>query len=234
MLRLQNGFERLGGDAASCQRFSSHTGEKTRSLVGRIFDRLANHYGRSNIFRDIESMPLGVDYRTHLRSTIQSSDIVLAVIGSQWLSVQNERGRPRITDTGDWVRIELEAALAKGIPVIPLCVDRVPMPKESELPKGVREFAFRHSTCIDSGIDFQSHMDRLISSMDQQLGLNRPVLPEVNFAAVPVSVEDEMMRERAAGYSNWLRSATQTIGFGHKGSGQGAAPVDLAMGVLWT
>ena len=214
--------------------FISYRQEESRHIVGRIFDRLANHYGRSNIFVDIEAMPLGVDFRAHLRTTIETSEIVLVVIGSQWLSVQNESGRPRITDTRDWVRIELEAALAKGIPVIPLCVDRVPMPNARELPKSLRKFAFHHSTCIDSGSDFHSHMDRLIRSMDEQLGRLRPVLPEVNFAAGPVSLEDEIMRERAAGSSNWLRSLheTQTSGLGRQGFGQGASLLNMAMGVL--
>src|SRR5262249_5772502 len=87
----------------------------------------------------------------------------------QWLAVQKETGQPRIADEADWVRIEIEAALGKKIPVIPILIDRTPLPKPNELPEALREFAYRQATNIDTGVDFQSQMDRLIRSMDELL-----------------------------------------------------------------
>jgi hypothetical protein len=146
----------------------SYRREDTRWIVGRIFDRLKQRYGRDNVFMDIDAVPLGLDYRDHIRNTLDQSDIVLAVIGPQWLGVQSA-GQPRITDETDWVRIEIEAALGKKIPLIPILVDRTPLPKLDELPEKVRDLAFRQAISIDTGRDFDTHIERLIREMDQLL-----------------------------------------------------------------
>jgi TIR domain len=147
----------------------SYRREDTRWIVGRIFDHLVGYYGRESIFMDIDGVPLGLDFRDQIRNTLQRSDIVLAVIGPQWLAVQKETGQPRIVDETDWVRIEIEAALGKKIPVIPVLIDRTPLPKPNELPEALREFAYRQATNIDTGVDFQTQMDRLIRSIDELL-----------------------------------------------------------------
>jgi hypothetical protein len=149
----------------------SYRREDTRWIVGRIFDHLVEYYGHDNIFMDIDGVPLGLDFRDQIRSTLQRSDILLAVIGPQWLAAQKETGQPRIEDETDWVRFEIEAALGKKIPVIPVLIDRTPLPKPNELPEALREFAYRQATNIDTGVDFQSHMDRLIRAIDQLLDL---------------------------------------------------------------
>jgi hypothetical protein len=117
---------------------------------------------------DIDNIPVGMDFRDHLQTTLQSCDILLAVVGPNWLGTDKD-GHHRIADEADWVRIEIEAALAKNVPVIPILIDRSRLPKPSELPEGLRNFAFRQAAEIDSGLDFRMHMDRLIRSMDRYL-----------------------------------------------------------------
>jgi hypothetical protein len=179
----------------------SYRREDTKWIVGRIFDRLEQHYGHGNIFMDIDRIPLATDYRDHIRNTLQRSDIVLAVIGPQWLAVEKETGQPRIADETDWVRIEIEAALGKKIPVIPVLIDRSRLPKTSELAESVREFAFRQAADIDTGVDFRSHMERLIRSTDQLLDQQSsaaksnaaaPPAPVVQKAGIISGVFDEM------------------------------------------
>jgi hypothetical protein len=148
----------------------SYRHEDTRWIVGRIFDHLVDHYGRDSVFMDIDGVPLGLDFRDQIRNTLQRSDILLAVIGPQWLAARKETGQPRIADEADWVRLEIEAALGKKIPIIPVLIDRTPLPKPNELPEALREFAYRQATNIDTGVDFQPQMDRLIRSMDELLG----------------------------------------------------------------
>jgi hypothetical protein len=118
---------------------------------------------------DIDGVPLGLDFRDQIRNTLQRSDIVLAVIGPQWLAVQKETGQPRLADETDWVRIEIEAALGKKIPLIPVLIDQTPLPRPNELPEALREFAYRQATNINTGVDFQTQMDRLIRAIDQLL-----------------------------------------------------------------
>jgi hypothetical protein len=147
----------------------SYRREDTRWIVGRIFDHLVGYYGHDNIFMDIDGVPLGLDFRDQIRNTLQRSDILLAVIGPQWLAAQKDTGQPRIADETDWVHIEIQAALGKNIPVIPVLIDRTPLPKPNELPEDLRAFAYRQAANIDTGVDFQSHMDRLIRAIDQLL-----------------------------------------------------------------
>ena len=69
----------------------SYRREDTRWMVGRIFDHLVEYYGRDSIFMDIDGVPLGLDFRDQIRNTLQRSDILLAVIGPQWLAAQKEK-----------------------------------------------------------------------------------------------------------------------------------------------
>jgi len=144
----------------------SYRRDDSKWIAGRIFDRLEGHYGKGSVFMDIDSIPLGLDFREHLRETLARCDVLLAVVGPNWLG--RTAAGERIADETDWVRIEIEAALAKNIPVIPVLIDNSRMPKPDELPEGLRNFAFRQAAGVDTD-HFRPHMDRLISSIDQHL-----------------------------------------------------------------
>ncbi len=146
----------------------SYRREDTGLMVGRICDRLRDHYGVDQVMMDIDSIPLGLDFRKHLRETLDRCDTMLAVIGPSWAAL-DERGQSRLADETDWVRIEIETALAKDIPVIPVLINEARMPKPRDLPDMMRDLAFRQATEVDMRRDFHSHMDRLIRVMDQLL-----------------------------------------------------------------
>ena len=90
--------------------------------------------------------------------------MLLAIIGPRWL-LADKAGRPRILEATDWVRIEIETALTKKIPVIPVLIDEAGMPKPDELPDTLQEFAYRQAAGIDTDRDFHDHMDRLIDAI---------------------------------------------------------------------
>jgi hypothetical protein len=93
---------------------------------------------------------------------------MLAVIGPRWAAL-NEGGQSRLADETDWIRIEIEAALAKDIPVIPVLVNGAAMPNTRDLPRTMEDLAFRQAAPLDMRRDFHTHMDRLIGVMDQLL-----------------------------------------------------------------
>lgn len=142
-------------------------------ITGRIADRLERDCGKGDVFVDIDSIPLGMDFRDHLRNVLDRCDVLLAIIGPNWLA-RDESGEPRIFDPTDWVRLEIETALAKNIPVIPVLIDRTPMPKLSELPESMHAFAFRQAADLDTGRDFHTHMDRLVRAISKSAG-QRPI-----------------------------------------------------------
>jgi hypothetical protein len=146
----------------------SYRRDDSKWIAGRVFDHLEAQYGKGRVFMDIDSIPYGLDFREHIRNTLDRCDILVVVIGPRWLET-NEEGHARILAETDWVRIEIEAALARKIPVIPALIDRARMPKPSELPESMQSFAFRQAADIDSGRDFRAHMERLIRSMNDLL-----------------------------------------------------------------
>jgi hypothetical protein len=140
------------------------------AISGRIFDRLHDHYGEGVVFMDIDAIAYGYDFRNVINDALSSTDILLAIVGPRWLGEgEGGGGGRRIDEEADFVRIEVESALVRGIPVIPVLVEQAAMPSASNLPESLHSFAYRHHAMIDSGIDFHSHVDRLIRSMDQVL-----------------------------------------------------------------
>src|ERR1043166_7102331 len=138
------------------------------AIAGRIRDKLVSRYGDASVFMDIDSIPFGLDFREHVQAALRENDVLLAIIGPKWRG--GGRGtHTRINDDNDPVRIEVETALQRGIPVIPVLVGGAIMPKPTMLPSGLQELSFRNAAQIDSGRDFHQQMERLIRSMDHML-----------------------------------------------------------------
>jgi formylglycine-generating enzyme required for sulfatase activity len=134
--------------------------------TGRIFDRLVQRYGKGSVFRDIDDIPFGIDFRTVVNDALRGTDLLIAVVGPNWRGARR-RGSARINDENDLVRIEVETALQRDIPVIPVLVGGAVMPKAVELPDCLRDFSFRNAANIDSGRNFDTDIERLMRSMDR-------------------------------------------------------------------
>jgi hypothetical protein len=139
------------------------------ATAGRIFDRLAMHYGDDAVFMDVDKIPFGTDFREHIRKVLAGGDILLAVIGPNWLGKAAD-GTSRIKDEADPVRVEIESALRQKTRIIPVLVDGASMPGVADLPDGLRDLAYLNAAPVDVGRDFRAHMDRLIRSIDEVLG----------------------------------------------------------------
>jgi hypothetical protein len=148
------------------------------AISGRIFDRLTHRYGAEKIFMDIDEIPFGIDFREHIAGVLATCDAVVAVIGPRWVT----GGSPtaRIVEETDPVRIEVQAALERGVPVIPVLVEGAAMPEPSELPPPLVDLAYRNACEVSSGRDFHAHVDRLIRAIDRMFpegGAERPDQP---------------------------------------------------------
>ena len=159
----------------------SYRREDTGWITGRIFDRLKEHYARKLgyqkkpvVFMDYDLTPVGVDFRKYIKGVLDDCDILLAVIGPRWAG-DDRQGQPRIMDDSDWVRIEVETALKKNIPVVPVLIDRTPMPRADMLPETIRDLVYRQAATVDTQIDFNSHIERLIREIDRLTGVRRPI-----------------------------------------------------------
>jgi hypothetical protein len=145
--------------------FLSYRREDSADVAGRIYDRLALAFGQDQVFKDVDSIPLGVDFREHLQQVVGRCDVLLAVIGDQWLVAAKADEGLRLNDPKDFVRIELESALQRGIPVIPVLVRGAAVPGEAELPASLGTLAYRSGIAVRADPDFHRDMDRLIDGV---------------------------------------------------------------------
>jgi formylglycine-generating enzyme required for sulfatase activity len=145
--------------------FISYRRDDTAEVCGRMDDRLAPRFGRANVFKDVDSIPLGSDFRAILRDKVDECAAMLVVIGRRWVEMADEHGRRRLENPGDFVRIEVEAALARGIPVIPVLVQGAAVPREDQLPASLAPLAYRHGIEVRGDPHFHRDLDQLIERL---------------------------------------------------------------------
>jgi formylglycine-generating enzyme required for sulfatase activity len=156
--------------------FISYRRDDTQDITGRLYDRLAAHFGKASIFMDVDSIQLGADFRQILTDAVAACDVALVIIGRQWLTIADAGGARRLENPSDFVRIEVEAALARNIPVVPILTQGAPMPHERDLPKTLAQLAYRHGMDVRSDQHFTDDVEQLIRRL-QPLMDPAPVAP---------------------------------------------------------
>ena len=141
--------------------FVSYRRQDSSDITGRISDYLKAKHGAYSLFKDVDSIPAGEDFREILRDAVNQCDVVLAVIGKEWISAMDANGRRRVDDPNDYVRVEILTALERKIPVIPVLVENVAMPPAEELPEPLRPLVFRNAVPVRPDPDFHNDADRL-------------------------------------------------------------------------
>ena len=126
--------------------FVSYRRDDSRDIAGRLVDRLRQDYAAEQLFLDIDAIPPGMNFEKVLAERLQACDVVLAVIGPHWLTVEDASGRPRLHDPADYVRREIAAALSRSdVRVIPLLVSGAAMPRAEDLPDELKPLVLRQS-----------------------------------------------------------------------------------------
>ncbi len=147
--------------------FISYRRQDSDAYAGRLYDRLSTRFDKARIFMDID-MDLGIDFVKEIEKRVGSCKVLVAVIGRSWLEVKDKKGRRRLDDPNDWVRLEITAALERDIPVIPALVGGARMPAASDLP-GVLSKLTRRQAIEISHAGFHSDVDRLIRGLERIL-----------------------------------------------------------------
>ena len=170
--------------------FLNYRRDDSADVAGRIFDYLEINLGQGSTFKDVDTIPIGKDFRIELDNSVKQCKVFLAVIGPQWTKLLGKSGQPRLFEPRDFVRTEIEFALKRDIPVVPVLVNGAEMPEESELPDSIKELAFRNAFHIYRDPQFRSNMEQLIRALKKALAPNvvppSPVLtPEPVVPLVP-------------------------------------------------
>jgi len=123
-------------------------------LFAHVLQReLAGRFGEESIFLDNAIRP-GDDYVRVLQDAVGSCQVLVAVIGPQWLTMQHAEGGRRLDREDDWVRIEIVTALRRGVRVIPVLVAGAVHFSRDELPPDLAPLADRQTLVLDvAGLD---------------------------------------------------------------------------------
>ena len=163
--------------------FISYRRDDSQAWAGRLYDALRRTFGPSRVFRDIDTLEAGVDYAEAIEQWLAKSEVVLVVIGPRWLTAADPNGRRRLDDPDDLTRLEVAAALRRGIRVVPVLVGGAAMPSGEELPEELRGLARRHAHEIsDRRWDYD--LEQLTASAPT--GWASPLAPSPNRATEPV------------------------------------------------
>jgi TIR domain len=154
----------------------SYRRQDSSPVAGRLYDRLQAEFGKGSVFMDFDSIPYGVDFREHIKQTLQRAKVVVAIIGPDWIGAKDLANR-RIDDPTDFVRLEVASALENGLPIIPVLVNNTPMPEAKSLPRELEGLAFRNGLALDTGIDFHHHADRLIAGIHRVIDPPKEAVP---------------------------------------------------------
>lgn len=140
-------------------------------VTGRIYDRLKDCFGPQSVFRDIDSLPLGMPFPELLVATLSRTDLVLVIIGPTWTTIADEQGQRRLTKEVDYVRLEVETALETELPVIPVLASNADLPSAAELPESIRLLTERTAYQVRPDPDFHRDVDGLCTRIQEVLGL---------------------------------------------------------------
>ena len=147
--------------------FVSYRRADSAAVVDHLYDRLVARYGRKCIFRDIDNIPLGMDFRQHVTSVLGECDIVLAVIGTHWSG--GKGAASRIMRADDPIRTEIEVAMESGALMVPVLVGGAKMPDTTTLPPSLAEFSAINAATLATGLDFENHLSLLFRKLDEAL-----------------------------------------------------------------
>jgi hypothetical protein len=149
--------------------FISYRRNDSADVTGRIYDKLLQSFDKKQLFKDVDSIPLGVDFLDHLNQKVGECNVLIAIIGPYWIESNIPKGQKRIDDEKDFVRIEIESALERKIPVIPVLVRGAKMPSSEHLPDSLKGLAFRNGIPVRPDPDFHRDMERLIQGIKHHI-----------------------------------------------------------------
>ena len=146
--------------------FVSYRRDETAGYAGRLADKLNEHFGEHKVFRDIDSIDPGLDFVEAIQRAVDSSEVMIAVIGRNWSSATDAAGRERLQDPHDYVRMEIATALERNIRVIPVLVQGVSMPGTHELPDDLAPLTRRNAFELHDS-SWSDDVRRLVNALER-------------------------------------------------------------------
>jgi hypothetical protein len=146
--------------------FINYRREDSSGHAGRLYDALVDRFGEDQVFMDVDAIEPGTDFKQVIDQAVSSCDVVVALIGRNWLRAVDSRGGLRLDNPGDFVRLEIEAALTRKTRLIPALVQGAGVPQPSDLPSTLASLSTRNAIELSDG-RWRYDVGRLIRSIEQ-------------------------------------------------------------------
>jgi|GEM_PF-6320909 len=138
--------------------FIAYRRKNVPHLTGRIYDKLVSQYGSERVFKDLESIPLGVNFDTRLQEALEKVSVFITIVGDNWYD--------NINISTDYLRKEIEHALQRQIPIIPIFAGKETSFDRTRIPNELKAVALHQGIHVRSDPDFHIDMDRVIQAID--------------------------------------------------------------------
>lgn len=102
------------------------------------YELLAARLDKDQLFLDNQSLAPGAEYPRMLRAALESTHVLLVLIGPNWLSAEPTGTKLLIERDRDWVRYEIRRSLERKVPIVPVLLDGATLPDPTRLPADVR------------------------------------------------------------------------------------------------
>jgi len=156
--------------------FISYRREDTSGYAGRLYDQVSAHFGRDHVFMDVAAIEPGSDFAETIEKRVSTCDALIALIGKNWLTIADEQNHVRLGNQGDFVSIEVAAALKRNVEVIPVLVGGAKMPLQRQLPESLQLLSRRQALEI-SDVHFIRDVADLIDALKKPSGAPAAALP---------------------------------------------------------
>lgn len=146
--------------------FISYRRDDSATEAAELYQAIAARIGESHLYKDVDNIPIGADFGAHIRGILPRCQIALIVIGPKWVKAKDQRGRRRLEDPYDWVRVEVELALATAdLRVVPVLVNGANMPRANEVPSSLHQLLGRNAAIVRRGSELKTDTDRLLNAL---------------------------------------------------------------------
>lgn len=187
--------------------FLSYRRQESSHVAGRLYDRLVDRFGTGQVFIDVDAIEPGIDFTRAIDNAVSTCQVLLAVIGRQWLTATDEWGRRRLDDPADIVRLEIETALHRKVRVIPILVEDAAMPHWHDLPESLADLARRNAFIIRHE-SFRHDVERLVTVIEGIIFPgSQPPAHSVAPRAAPHGWQLELVKDEGATKTFRLSSA---------------------------
>ena len=147
----------------------SYRRQDSRDAARMLLERLL-HYFPGRVVMGLEGLLPGENLRLKAEQQMQDCRLLLVLIGPDWSHIADDRGRPRLQDRRDWVRLEIATGLQRGVPILPVLLGSTPLPDEHDLPSELHSLLDLQPQRLDDGAGRSAALTGLVEAIRRQLG----------------------------------------------------------------